>query len=306
MWVKLDCGWYEARWIDGARARRAELLAAWAVALAWTVQHRTDGLLPSGRAEALLAYALEVDRADAGKVVEALVEVGAWVETESGYQIADWDQPTRDDQDRARDLANRRQAKRREVSSSPEVSRRDSHAMSRRDSVDVSRRDTTEASRRDGHAVSRSQIREEQIRSEQNRSAVAHAPASAPMPAPARETVEPEQTPAVPAGQHHGGVSNDDQRTILQALTRHAKLQEVATADLAATIDGRRLARGHSVAEVCRAIDDAAAHSVEGLASEALRRRIVSYTDRARPPVRVVAPAQSEVPEQRAWKVGAL
>lgn len=298
MWAKLDCGWYEARWIDGARARRAELLAAWAVGLAWTVQHRTDGLLPVGRVDALLAYALEVDRADAGKLVAALVEVGAWIEVASGYRIADWDQPTRDDQDRARDLASRRQAKRREGSSSPD--------MSRRDRSEVSRRDTTEASRRDGHAVSRSQIREEQIRTEQNRSAVAHAPAPAPMPAPARETVEPERTPAVPAGQHHGGMISDDQRTILASLERHAKLTEVATADLAATIDGRRLARGHSVAEVCRAIDDAAAHSVEGLQAEALRRRIVSYTDRARPPVRMVAPAQSEVPEQRAWKVGAL
>ena len=121
-----------------------------------------------------------------------------------------------------------------------------------------------------------------------------------------RESVEAEQTQTPSAGQHHGGMISDDQRTILASLERHAKLEAVATADLAATIDGRRLARGHSVAEVCRAIDDAAAHSVEGLQAEALRRRIVSYTDRARPPVRVVAPAQSEVPEQRAWKVGAL
>jgi hypothetical protein len=305
VWAKLDCGWYEARWIDGAKARRSELLAAWAVALAWTVQHRTDGLLPSGRAEALLAYALELDRVDAGKLAEALVEVGAWIEVASGYRIADWDQPTRDDQDRARDLASRRQARRREVSASPDMSRRDSHAMSRRDSHGMSRRDSVDVSRRDGVDLSRSQIREEQIRTEQNRSAVAHAPAPAPSPAPARETVEPEQTQTPTAGQHHGGMS-DDQAAILQALTRHAKLQEVATADLAATIDGRRLARGHSVAEVCRAIDDAAAHLLEGMTAEALRRRIVQYTDRARPPVRVVAPAQSEVPIERAWKVGAL
>ena len=299
MWAKLDCGWYEAHWIDGARARRADLLAAWAVALAWTVQHRTDGLLPSGRVKALLAYALEVDRVDAGRLVEALVEVGAWIEVATGYQIADWDQPTRDDQDRARDLASRRQARRREVSASPDVSRRDS--------VDVSRRDSHGASRESRHAVSRSQIRAEQIRSDKSRSAVAPAPAPASVPAPARETVEtvePEQTPA--AGQQQGAVMSPDQETILASLARHPKLSSVATADLAMTIDGRRAARGHSVAEVVRAIDDAAAHSVEGLAAEALRRRIVSYTDRARPPVRVVAPAQSEVPEQRAWKVGTL
>jgi hypothetical protein len=303
VWAKLDCGWYEARWIDGARARRADLLAAWAVALAWTVQHRTDGLLPSGRVKALLAYALEVDRVDAGRLVEALVEVGAWIEVATGYQIADWDQPTRDDQDRARDLASRRQAKRREVSSSPDMSRRDSHAVSRRDSHAVSRRDASEVSRESRHAVSRSQIREDQKRTEQNRSAVAPAPTPAPVPAPARETVEP-QTPT--AGQQQGVGISDDQRTILEALGRHRKLEAVATADLAATIDGRRAARGHSVAEVVRAIDDAAAHSVEGLQAEALRRRVVQYTDRARPPVRVVAPAQSDVPVERAWKVGAL
>jgi len=254
----------------------------------------------------LLAYALEVDKSDAGELVGALVEVGAWVEVEAGYQIADWDQPTRDDQERARDLASRRQARRREVSSSPDVSRRDRSEVSRRDRSEASRRDSTEASRRDVVDLSRSQIREEQIRTEQNRSAVAHAPAPAPAPAPARESVEPVEPQTPTAGQHHGGVSSDDQRTILASLTRHAKLESVATADLAATIDGRRLARGHSVAEVVRAIDDAAAHSVEGLAAEALRRRIVQYTDRARPPVRVVAPAQSEVPVERAWKVGAL
>lgn len=310
MWAKLDCGWYESGWVDAARAPRASVLAAWAVALAWTVQHRTDGRLPAGRVEALLAYALELGREESGRIVAALVDVGAWLEVADGYQIADWDQPTRDDQDRARELAARRQARRREDSGVSKMSRRDSHAVSRRDTTDTSRRDWSDVSRRVSHAVSRSQIRSDQIRSDQNRSSVPRAPAAVPAAVPAREEPTPErdteEAPTRSAGHYTGGDLSQDQSTILGALRRDPRLATIATAELAATIDGRRIARGHSVPEVVQAIDDAAAHSVDGQTTEALRRRVVTYTDRARPPARAVAPAQSEIPIERAWRVASI
>jgi len=331
-WAKLDCGYHEQGWVEAAtashRVRRGDLLAAWTVALCWTVQHETDGRIPRSRALRMVAAAVGTSSRKAEVIIAAMVASGTWTEDADGYAFARWGQPRLDERERARGLAAARQSHRRATSDASETrqsatsvatetrQRRDSVATEARHSGDrgatvlhVGPSDSAQLgpmSRRDTLSVSRSrsdQIREDQIRSEQK-----HAPKERVLPAPAREA-SPTSPPAPkadtpPTASRVGGTErlSEDTRKILAELSRHPKLAPIASPELAGVIDGRRIGSGTSIADVARAIGDAVAHADEGIAAAPLRRMVVGYCDHARHRGRPkVAPAQSEVPIERAW-----
>lgn len=117
--------------------------------------------------------------------------------------------------------------------------------------------------------------------------------------APARADTPP--AAARNSSSTEGGLP-EDTRKILAELQRHPKLAPIASPELASVLDGRRIGSGATLADVARAIGDAVAHADEGLAAAPLRRMVVGYCDHARNRGRAkVAPAQSEVPIERAW-----
>lgn len=98
------------------------------------------------------------------------------------------------------------------------------------------------------------------------------APIPVPIPNPEHTHEARERGPDAPEAQR-----------LLAALQRFAVLADVATAEFAEVIEGRRMNSGRPVAELERAIADAAADTSPGETGDAKRKRVRSYCDHARP-----------------------
>lgn len=285
-WAKLDCGWADESWVDLAASvgpcSRAELLAAWAVLLAWSVGHATDGRVPRPTAERVVGASLGLGVAKVRRVLGAMTSAGALSDAEDSVEFSSWEQTNSDDIRSKREANRDRKAKSRS---------NDSAQLGQ-----MSRCDTPTE-----------EIRREKKRKEETRGEQKHAPTERVLPAPAREAspappiVAKADTPPTASRVGVEGLS-EDTRKILAELSRHPKLAPIASPELAGVIDGRRITSGTSIADVARAIGDAVAHADEGIAAAPLRRMVVGYCDHARHRGRPkVAPAQSEVPIERAW-----
>jgi len=139
VWVKLDdSALTSPSWLELPRAARLLHLEA----LSWSNRHGANGVIPRS------ARALITDEPEAAAMAGLLVDVGAWVVTDAGWQLV-WlleDQPTAEEQEherarwRERKERNRRHHRGDHSRCNPAwcpISRRDS----RRESTDDAKRD---------------------------------------------------------------------------------------------------------------------------------------------------------------------
>ena len=297
-WAKLDVAWYEGEAFDAAAdlAPRAEVLAAWAVLLAWTVGARTDGRLSRRKAARIVEQQVEPVNAD--NVVEALIAANLLIVCDEYLALAGWSdsQTSRARQAEIEEGLAARQAKYRGKATSTHGAHvtRSSDALL---SASATRSDY--ALERKKEEKERKERREEDARAREPQSAslvepivlpTSQAGPPSPPPPPRAETTK--AAPLSPAAS-----------AILAELERHRGLGSVATADLAMAIEGRRIASGRPLPQVLAAIGDAAAKAVEGTQAQALRSMLVGFTDRAGPRA-PRAPVAQSAPVERAWSVG--
>lgn len=292
-WAKLDVTWYESEAFDAAAdlAPRAEVLAAWAVLLAWTVGARTDGRLSRRKATRIVEQ--QVEPANANSVVEALIAANLFIVCDDMLALAGWDdlQVSRARQAEIDEAAAARQAKHREKASSTHgahVTRYDNASVTR--SVDASDRKKDRQIDRKREEDARAREPQNAPHGQANVDLTIQAAPPSPPPPPRAETTK--AAPLSPAA-----------AAILAELERHRGLGSVATADLAVAIEGRRIASGRPLPQVLAAIGDAAAKAVEGTQAQALRSMLVGFTDRAGPRA-PRAPVAQSAPVERAWSVG--
>ena len=292
-WAKLDVAWYESEAFDAAAdlAPRAEVLAAWAVLLAWTVGARTDGRLSRRKATRIVEQ--QVEPANANSVVDALIAANLLIVCDDMLALTGWDdlQVSRARQAEIDEAAAARQAKHREKALSTHgahVTRyghalvtRDDNASDRKKDRQIDRQREEDARAREPQSAPHGQA---------NMDPIIQASTPSPHPPPRAETTK--AAPLSPAA-----------AAILAELERHRGLGSVATADLAAAIEGRRIASGRPLPQVLAAIGDAAAKAVEGTQAQALRSMLVGFTDRAGPRA-PRAPVAQSAPVERAWSVG--
>ena len=292
-WAKLDVAWYEGEAFDAAAdlAPRAEVLAAWAVLLAWTVGARTDGRLSRRKATRIVEQ--QVEPANADNVVDALIAANLLIVCDEYLTLAGWDelQVSRARQAEIDEAAAARQAKHREKASSTHgahVTRYDNALVTRDDNASDRKKDRQTDRKRE---ETRERATESASLVEPIVSPIIQAAPPSPPPPPRAETTK--AAPLSPAAS-----------AILAELERHRGLGSVATADLAMAIEGRRIASGRPLPQVLAAIGDAAAKAVEGTTSQALRSMLVGFTDRAGPRGGARAPVAQSAPVERAWSVG--
>jgi len=317
MWAKLDSGWFDHHKFDVAalNAPRAEVLAAWAVLIAWTVRARSDGRLTRDKAMRVVDMAIEPSASPA-TVVDALVSAGLLrpVEDTGGVlEVSGWHdwQLSRAEQDEAREAASERQRRRRSgVGEGSHVTRdkpasvtresRESEACESQSTVTRESRNRRDKTRQDKNRTeeSRADARE---RAHESTALVVplivdEAQTVTPLPLPTRaEATRP--TPSAPPTLSPGATA------ILAELGRHGRLDAIATPDMAQTLEGRRIATGRPLPHVLSAIGDCAAKAVEGAQAQALRSMLVGFCDRAGTGPRRAPVAQS-APVERAWSVG--
>ena len=301
MWAKIDSGWFDNYKFDGAsqHAPRSEVMAAWAVLVAWTVRARCDGRLARRKAERVVEMACEPS-AGAEAVVDALVAARLLLADDGGMELevsgwAEW-QLARGDQDEAREAASARQRRRRSgVGDGSHVTRDMSRSVTResRDRQDKSRQEKTRADK------SRADARERAHESTSLVGPVSVAVAASPL-APTAEAGE--TWPLAPAP-----MASREAEAILEAIRSHPRLSALATSEMASTLEGRRMSSGRTVAAVVAAIGDAAAKAVEGTSTQAMRSMLVAFCDRAggtgRPSLAVV-PQREMTGMGRSWSVG--
>jgi len=292
-WAKLDVAWYEGEAFDAAAdlAPRAEVLAGWAVLLAWTVGARTDGRLSRRKATRIVEQ--QVEPANADNVVEALIAANLLIVCDDMLALAGWDdlQVSRARQAEIDEAAAARQAKHREKASSAHgahVTRYDNALVTRDDNASDRKKDRQIDRKREEDA----RAREPQSASLVEPIVLPTSQAGPPSPPPPPRAETTKAAPLSPAA-----------AAILAELERHRGLGSVATADLAMAIEGRRIASGRPLPQVLAAIGDAAAKAVEGTQAQALRSMLVGFTDRAGPRGGRAPVAQS-APVERAWSVG--
>jgi len=305
MWAKLDSGWFDHHKFDAAArdAPRAEVLAAWAVLVAWTVRARSDGRIAYHKALRVVQMAIEPSASPA-TVVDALVSAGLLrliSDTGGALELSGWHdwQLSRAEQDEAREAASERQRRRRSGVGEGSRVTRDSRASVTRESRESEARESR--NRRD-------KTRQEETRTEESRADARESTALVvpsirddaqtvtPLPLPTRaETTRP--APPTPPTLSPGATA------ILAELGRHGRFDAIATADMAQTLEGRRIATGRPLPHVLSAIGDCAAKAVEGAQAQALRSMLVGFCDRAGTGPRRAPVAQS-APVERAWSVG--
>jgi hypothetical protein len=326
MWAKLDSGWFDHHKFDAAArdAPRADVLAAWAVLVAWTVRARSDGRLTRDKATRVVEMAVEPSASPA-TVVDALVSAGLLrliADTGGALELSGWHdwQLSRAEQDEAREAASERQRRRRYgVGEGSHVTRdkpttvtRDSHASVTRDSHSTVTRESREAVTRESRNR-QDKKRQEETRQEESRADArerAHESAALVVPSirdeaqtvtpsplpPRQETTRP--VPPTPPTLSPGASA------ILAELGRHGRLDAIATPDMAQTLEGRRIATGRPLPHVLSAIGDCAAKAVEGTQAQALRSMLVGFCDRAGTGPKARAPVAQSAPVERAWSVG--
>ena len=323
MWAKIDSGWFDSYKFDTAcaHAPRSEVMAAWAVLVAWTVRARCDGRLARRKAERVVEMACEPS-AGAGAVVDALVAARLLLADDGGMELevsgwADW-QLARADQDEAREAASERQRRRRSgVGDGSHVTRdmsrsvtRDTHGHVTRESREAVTRESRnrrEETRQDKTRTeeSRADARERAHESTSLVGPVAVAVAASPL-APTAEAGEPWPAAAPSPAPSPAPMASREAEAILEALRSHHRLSTLATAEMASTLEGRRMSSGRTVAAVVAAIGDVAAKAVDGTSTQAMRSMLVGFCDRAggaRPSLAVV-PQREMTGLGRSWSVG--
>jgi hypothetical protein len=104
VWFKVDDGFYSDPKVMGVvRTARASAVGVWLLCGTWSAHKRTDGAIP--------AYMIdEVGGSEAD--AQALVTVGLWTKTKSGYLFRNWSdyQPTRDALEAASEAERKRKA----------------------------------------------------------------------------------------------------------------------------------------------------------------------------------------------------
>lgn len=292
-WAKLDVAWYESEAFDAAAdlAPRAEVLAAWAVLLAWTVGARTDGRL--SRRKAVRIVEQQVEPANADNVVDALIAANLLIVCDEYLTLAGWDdlQVSRARQAEIDEAAAARQAKHREKLTS-------THG------AHVTRYGNALVTRDDNASDRKKERKIDRKREETRVRATESAPHDEPIVPPIIQASTPSSPPPPRAETTKAAPLSPAADAILAELERHPGLGSVATADLAMAIEGRRLASGRPLPHVLAAIGDAAAKAVEGTQAQALRSMLVSFTDRAGPRGGARAPVAQSAPVDRAWSVG--
>jgi len=318
MWAKLDSGWFDHSKFDAAarNAPRAEVLAAWAVLVAWTVRARSDGRLTRDKATRVVEMAVEPS-ASPSTVVDALVSAGLLrlvSDTGGVLELSGWHdwQLSKAEQDEAREAASERQRRRRSGVGEGSHVTRDKPTTVTRDSRESEACESQSTVTRESRNR-RDKTRQEETRTEESRAdarerahestallvplVVDDAQTVTPSPLqPRPETTRP--VPPTPPTLSPGATA------ILAELGRHGRLDPIATADMAQTLEGRRIATGRPLPHVLSAIGDCAAKAVEGTQAQALRSMLVSFCDRAGTGPRARAPVAQSAPVERAWSVG--
>lgn len=317
MWAKLDSGWFDHPKFDQAarKAPRAEVLAAWAVLVAWTVRARSDGRISRDKATRIVEMAVEPSASPA-TVVDALVSAGLLrliADTGGALELSGWHdwQLSRAEQDDAREAASERQRRRRSGVGEGSHVTRDTSTPVTRESRESEACESREAVTRESRNR-RDKKRQEETRLEESRADArerAHestalvvpsigteAQAVTPSPLPTRPATTMPTLPTPPT-------LSPGAAAILAELGRHGRLDPIATPDMAQTLEGRRIATGRPLPHVLSAIGDCAAKAVEGTQAQALRSMLVGFCDRAGTG-RARAPVAQSAPVERAWSVG--